>query len=311
MKYYLGIDLGGTNIAVGLVNERYELIRKISAPTPKGADCKTLSLAIRDVCVALLTQMNVPISQVECAGIGTPGQVNSETGMLGFACNLSLRNVPLGLDVSAALGVKTFLANDADAAAFGEAAAGAAKGTKSSVTITLGTGVGCGVVLGKTIVPGEGGHMVMVYNGLPCNCGRKGCIESYCSATALIRQTQEAMDKNPKSLMWDSAKEQGKVNGRVVFEAMKQGDAAAKEVFDTYVGYVACGVINIVDIIQPEMVCIGGGISGEGELLVAPIRKLVQKEQYPLADDVLSRVEACQLGNDAGIIGAALFGQYL
>lgn len=311
MKHFLGIDLGGTNIAVGLVTEEGKLLRKKSSPTPKQVDCKTLAYAIRDVAFALLDEAGFTPDQIECAGIGTPGQVDASIGKLGFACNLGLRNVPLGVDASEALGIKTYLANDADAAAFGEYIAGAAKGSKIAAAVTLGTGVGVGVIINNKILPGEGGHTVMIYNGIPCNCGRKGCIESYCSATALIRQTCEAMEQHPDSLMWQEAASPDKVNGRVAFNAMKKGDPAAKAVVDQYIDYVACAVINVIDIIQPETVCIGGGISGEGELLVGPVREKVQKEQYPLADGNVSRVEVCTLGNDAGIIGAALFGQYM
>lgn len=311
MGYYLGIDLGGTNIAVGLVDDDYKILKKKSAPTPKNVDCTTLALAIRDVSLALLAEAGVDKASVVCAGIGTPGQVNAETGYVVFACNLGLRDVPLGLEVSDALGIRTFLANDADAAAFGEGVAGAAKGSRISATITLGTGVGVGVIINNTILPGEGGHMVMVHNGIPCNCGRKGCIESYASVTALIRQTQEAMEANKSSLMWQEAGDLGHVSGRTIFQAMKKGDTAAKQVFETYVDYVSCAIINVIDIIQPDTVCIGGGVSGEGELLVAPIRERVQREQYPLATGATSRVEVCQLGNDAGIIGAALFGKFM
>ncbi|MEG0942271.1 MAG: ROK family protein [Angelakisella sp.] len=311
MKYYLGIDLGGTNIAVGVVDEQYRLLQKRSAPTPTGEDYNIIADAIKEVSLALLSEMNISTADVECAGIGTPGQVNPETGYVVFACNLHMRNAPLGIVVSEKLGIKTFLCNDADAAAFGEAEAGVAKGTRSSVTITLGTGVGCGVVLGTTIIPGEGGHMIIRYGGEPCNCGRVGCFESYASASALIRQTKAAMEQDKNSLMWKVAEASGKVNGRTVFDAMRQGDSTAKAVVEQYVDYVACGIINICNLFQPEMVCIGGGISGEGESLISLIRERVQKEQYPLPDGSASKVEVCRLGNDAGIIGAALFGKYM
>lgn len=310
MKYYLGIDLGGTNIAVGVVDEEYRLLRKKTVTTPSDS-CEVIADAIKDVSTALLSEMGIAITEVECAGIGTPGQVNAQTGYVVFACNLGMSNAPLGIVVSEKLGIKTFLCNDADAAAFGEAEAGAAKNCKSSVTITLGTGVGCGVVLGTTIIPGEGGHHIIRYGGEPCNCGRVGCFESYASATALIRQTKAAMEKDKDSLMWQLSAAAGKVNGRTVFQAAQQGDATAQQVIDRYVDYVACGIINICNIFQPEMVCIGGGISGEGESLISLIRSSVQKEQYPLPDGSASKVEVCRLGNDAGIIGAALFGKYM
>lgn len=310
MNYYLGIDLGGTNIAVGVVDESYHLLCKKSVPTPTGS-YDIIADTIRDTALTLLAEMDIPLSAVECAGIGTPGQVNAQTGYVVFACNLGMRNAPLGVAVSEKLGIKTFLCNDADAAAFGEAEAGVAKDCKSSVTITLGTGVGCGVVLGTTIIPGEGGHHIIRYGGEPCNCGRVGCFESYASASALIRQTKAAMEQDKTSLMWKISQEVGKVNGRTAFMAARQLDPAAKKVIDQYIDYVACGIINICNLFQPEMVCIGGGISGEGESLISLIRERVQREQYPLLDGSASKVEVCSLGNDAGIIGAALFGKYM
>ena len=235
--------------------------------------------------------------------------VYMDNGVIVFAGNLGLRNAPMAEELSKRLGMHTVVLNDADAAAYGEVVAGAARGAASAVTITLGTGVGCGVVLpGGVIRPGEGGHMVIVYDGEPCTCGRKGCFEAYASATALIRQTKIAMVKAPQSRLWEvCGGELENVAGKTLFDALALGDATAKEVFDAYVHYVACGITNIVNLVQPEMVCVGGGISGAGEILLAPLRKLVQADQFPMGDGRVTRIEVCQLGNDAGIIGAALF----
>ncbi|MEG2087613.1 MAG: ROK family protein [Angelakisella sp.] len=311
MNYYLGVDLGGTNIAVGLVDEQYNLLKKKSSPTPQNADSDTLAKAIKMTADLLLNEMNISLAQVVCLGVGTPGQVDTAKGEVVFACNLGLRNAPLGGALKKEFGIDSFLCNDADAAAFGESVAGAAKGSTSSVTVTLGTGVGCGVILNGKILPGEGGHITLVHNGHPCNCGRKGCFESYASATALIRQTREAMQNDKSSLMWQMVGVLEKVSGRTAFEAARKGDATAIKVVDGYIDYVSAGIISIINLIQPEVVCIGGGISGEGEILAGPVRKRVHAEQYPLMDQTFSRVEICRLGNDAGIIGAAVFGRYL
>lgn len=310
MSYNLGIDLGGTNIAVGLVDKDFTLLKKFSVPTPRGVGCEEMAKAIADASLKLLAEIGTSRALIRNVGIGTPGQVNARKGEVVFACNLGLRNAPLGPAVSKLLGAKAFILNDADAAAFGEAKAGAAKGSASSATITLGTGVGCGVILGNTIVPGEGGHIVMVKDGADCNCGRHGCFEAYASATALILQTRAAMERDKSSLMWQEAECLEKVTGRTVFDAMDKGDATAKAVFEQYLDYLACGVVNIANLFQPEVICIGGGISAQGERLVAPIRQRVKTEQYPLPDGRTSEVTLCGLGNDAGIIGAAVFGEY-
>lgn len=309
MKHYLGIDLGGTNIAVGVVDEEARLLRKMSAPTPKNVPCCQLAEAIADLCRRLMEDMALSAEEVAGVGLGSPGQIDMDNGVIVFAGNLGLRNAPIVEELSKRLGMHTVVLNDADAAAYGEVAAGAARGAASAVTITLGTGVGCGVVLpGGVIRPGEGGHMVIVYDGEPCTCGRKGCFEAYASATALIRQTKIAMVKAPQSRLWEiCGGELENVTGKTLFDALALGDATAKEVFDAYVHYVACGITNIVNLVQPEMVCVGGGISGAGEVLLAPLRKLVQADQFPMGDGRVTRIEVCQLGNDAGIIGAALF----
>ena len=198
----------------------------------------------------------------------------------------------------------------------GELYAGAGAGCKNLIAVTLGTGVGSGIVIdgklfrGANFTGGEIGHTVINVNGVPCNCGRNGCWESYASATALINQTKEAMEKNPESKMWNCAG--GKieaVNGRTAFDAMRMGDKAAKEVVDKYIYFVAVGVINIVNIFQPDVLCIGGGICNEGETLLAPIREYCEKERYSKYAKKQTVICKAKLGNDAGIIGAAMLGQ--
>ena len=311
MSYYLGIDLGGTNIAVGLVNEEEKLVATKSTPTPRMPSSEELCDAIEGVCRDCLAENNVEISDLNGIGIGTPGQVDDSNSTIIFICNLNLRDVNIGKALSQKMGVPVYVCNDADAAAFGEAKAGSAKGYNKSVTVTLGTGVGTGIIVGSEIIPSEGGHTVIVYNGEPCNCGRKGCYEVYASATALIRQTKEAMDKNPESKLWEVAKENnGVVNGKTIFDAMDRGDKVAEETFNTYINYVGCGLVDIGNALRPDIICLGGGICAQGERLTKPLTEYMEREQYPLPNGGYTKIVTCSLGNDAGIIGAALYSKY-
>ena len=177
-----------------------------------------------------------------------------------------------------------------------------------------GTGVGSGVIINSNIITGvnfaggEWGHMVIVKDGEPCGCGRHGCWEAYASATALIRQTIASMNKNPNSLMHAVAKKEGKVSGRTAFDAMRLGDKDAAEVCKQYIEYVACGVTNLINALQPEVLCIGGGICNEGETIMQPIREYVARERYSVHSSLQTKIVKAELGNDAGLIGAALLG---
>jgi glucokinase len=217
--------------------------------------------------------------------------------------------------------IPVFVENDANAAAWGEAIAGAAKGTSDSVMVTLGTGVGGGVIINGKLFTGsngagaELGHMVIVKDGAPCSCGRRGCWEAYSSATALIRMTNEKIAaceaEGRATIMADLVKEAGRTTGRTVFDAKHAGDAAAAEVFDEYISYLACGITNLINIFQPQILSIGGGISGQGQALIDVLLPYIKAEGYG-ADTVdpakTTKICIAQLGNDAGIIGAAVLG---
>jgi glucokinase len=209
-----------------------------------------------------------------------------------------------------------YLENDANAAALGEAVAGCGNGVPSFIAITLGTGVGSGIVLdgkvyrGSNFCGGEMGHTVICVDGIPCNCGRKGCWEKYASATALVSQAVEAMQGNKGSLLWQTCDgDLNKVDGRSIFEAYDMGDAVAKAVVDKYLYYVSVGLSNVINALQPDTVCIGGGISGQGEKILKPIRDMVKAERYSVYADKQTSIVPAELGNDAGIIGAALLGE--
>lgn len=308
--YNIGIDLGGTNIAVGVVNEKYEIVGKGKLKTAKTSDASKIVADMADAVNLALKDAGITIKEVNQVGIAAPGTVVPSIGVVAYANNLPFNNTPVCPLLEEALGVPCLIENDANAAAYGELLAGAGKGAKNFVMITLGTGVGGGVIIDGKIYGGfnyagaELGHMSIVMNGAPCTCGNKGCYEAYASATALIQQTKEAMDQNPDSLMWEISKEKG-VNGVTAFDAMRAGDKAGTKVVETYIDYIAAGLINLVNIFQPEFVAIGGGVCNEGETLLAPLREKVSKGDYNKNLPQKAKLCVAALGNDAGIIGAA------
>ena len=313
--YRIGVDLGGTNIAVGLVNEEHQIVKKVSAPTGAEREADAIAADIASLCGRVCHEAGITLSEVVCVGIATPGIANEETGAVEYSCNLPFLNYPLAERVGKALNFDNVrIANDANAAALGEAVAGAAKGTKDSMMITLGTGVGGGIILNGKIYAGfnfagaELGHVVIEQDGAPCGCGRRGCWEAYSSATALIRMTKEKIEECRKEGRETLMAKAARISGRTACDAMRQGDAAAKEVYDTYVKYLACGLTNMVNIFRPQVISLGGGVSGEGQSLIDALLPLISKEQYggPLAKDTQLRI--AELGNDAGIIGAAMLG---
>lgn len=214
------------------------------------------------------------------------------------------------------MGRPVYVENDANAACIGEILAGGAKGCKNVVAVTIGTGVGAGVVINGRLLrghnnsSGELGHVGMVYNGRQCNCGRKGCIEAYCSARALTELTLEAMEKNPGSLMWEISQKDGKTNARTAFKAMKEGDAAAAALVWQYIEYLGYAVTSYINIFQPEIMLIGGGVSNEGEGLIGTLREYAAAHSYDKNPLKRTKIMAATLGNDAGIIGAALLGNF-
>ena len=313
--YRIGVDLGGTNIAVGLVDEEKKLVKKKSVPTGAERPAEQIVDDIAAVCRALCTEAGVPLSEIVSVGLATPGIANHDTGVVEYANNLPFRKLPLADMLRERLGVERVkIENDANAAAWGEAVAGAAQGTRNSIMITLGTGVGGGIIIdnkvysGFNYAGGELGHIVIRVDGAPCSCGRHGCWEAYSSATALIRMTREKIEEceaeGRKTLMSKAEK----ISGRTACDAMRQGDAAAKEVYDLYIHYLASGLATIINIFQPEVISLGGGISNEGQSLIDSLLPIVRKEQYGGGVVPMTDIRIARLGNDAGIIGAAMLG---
>lgn len=311
--YRIGVDLGGTNIAVGLVNENMEIVVKKSLPTGADRSAEAIVADIAKLCRAVCEEKKIDLSEIESIGIASPGIADNEKGEVVYANNLPFLHLPIAKMLRELLGVENIrLANDANAAAWGEAVAGAAKGSKNSIMITLGTGVGGGIVLNDEIycgfncAGGELGHIVIEVDGVPCSCGRRGCWEAYSSATALIRMTQEKIDEcratGRKTIMAD----QPKISGRTACDAMRAGDEAGKEVYDKYVKYLASGLATIINIFQPEVISLGGGVSNEGQSLIDSLLPLVRGEQYGGGLVPLTELRIAKLKNDAGIIGAAM-----
>lgn len=316
MKYYIGIDLGGTNIAAGLVNEEFEIVASVSCPTALPRPAAEVEADMAALCRKLVEEKGLTMADIGWVGIGTPGSVDPTTGFVGFNANFGYHNWYLGKDMEALLGCPVYVENDANAAAYGEYAAGALKGAASAIAITLGTGVGAGIILdgklysGSNHSGGELGHMVIVKGGRPCMCGRCGCWEKYASARALAEDTKEAMRQNPDNMMWGLVDgDLDKVGAKTAFDAMHAGDELAKAVVENYLEYVACGLTNLINIFQPEVVCIGGGVSKQGDTLLAPIQAYVDAEDYSRNNANRTRIVCAELFNDAGIVGAAMLGK--
>lgn len=310
--YRLGIDLGGTNIVAGVIDGDYQIIatakRKTNCPRPAEEIIDDMAA----VALEAIEKASLKAADIEAAGVGAPGSIDAKNGIVVYANNLGFYDVKMAEMLKSRTGIDFFVENDANAAAYGEFVAGAGKGTSDFVMITLGTGVGGGIIIDGKIhsgfnnAGGELGHTVIQMNGEMCTCGRQGCWEAYASATALIRQTKQAMIKYNDSVMWDICEgDINKVNGITAFDAMRKGDIAGKQVVDQYIYYIAVGLTNNINIFQPEMVCIGGGISKEGETLINPINEYLKGENYARYIDKKVVVKPALLGNDAGIIGAA------
>lgn len=316
MAYYIGVDVGGTNIACGVVDENGKILARAkvktrgggASPAPYHAVLESIKIAVREAC----ENAGISTDKAASIGIGCPGLCNCDSGVVECSGNLGFVNVPLKADIEEEFGLPVYLENDANAAAFGEFTAGAAKGAKSAVVITLGTGVGAGIIIdgkiyrGANFAGGEIGHTVIVVDGEPCNCGRRGCFEAYSSATGLVRMTTEAMEQNPSSLIPQIIEEDGKISGRTAFKAMRRGDAVGKAVTERYIKYLSCGVANVINTFQPDILCIGGGVCNEGEALINPLKAAVAEQIFSKNSAKNTEIVICSLGNEAGIIGAAM-----
>lgn len=304
---YLGVDLGGTNIKAALVDAEGNILNESSVPTNLPRQAEAVCDDIADLCTALADGV-----RVHGIGVGCPGTVDG--GVVRYSNNLNWHDFAMADYLQGKTGLPVRLANDANAAALGEALAGCAQGAESAVIVTLGTGVGGGVVLNGKLLTGytgaasEPGHTVIcdTPNAPLCTCGRRGCFEAYASATALIRMTRQAMDAHPESALHTVAAN-GTVNGRTAFDAAELGDAAAKQVVNDYIHYLAVGIANLINMFFPQVIGLSGGVANQGENLLRPLRAAVQPmifgDAYAKKHTTLT---TCTLGYRAGVIGAAL-----
>lgn len=313
MNYFVGIDLGGTNIKAGVVNEQGEIISKSRIKTNAERDQLEIIRDMGLLAVQVIKDAGIKTEDVQAIGIGSPGTPNNKTGVLIYANNLPFSLAPMRAEIRKVIDLPVFIDNDANVAALAESVAGGAKGTANSVAITLGTGVGGGVIINKRIYSGfnnagcEIGHIVIKSGGEPCTCGRKGCFESYASATAIIRETERAAKAHPESVLNTLiAENDGKADGRTAFEGMRRGDAAAAAVVDDYIEMVAEGLANVINGYMPEVVVIGGGVCGEGDALLVPVRERAIARSYLGQGVAKPKIQLAQMGNDAGIVGAAM-----
>lgn len=314
---YVGVDIGGTNLKAGLVDENGVLLATQKMKVASIADDDGLAWTVASLVQELAHTVNISVSDVASVGVGIPGTVEIRSGSINYTCNLPLRNVPLRKLFHRYLSIPLYIENDANCAALAEFLVGAGRDSKRFVTITLGTGVGAGIVHNGKIyhgangMAGEVGHMVIQRGGLPCPCGRHGCWEQYASATALKRMTAAALAAHPHSILAQVvAENEGRVSGQSAFIAARRGDPVGQQVCDEYVDYLACGVVNVVNIFQPDTLAIGGGVSNEAEeQLLLPVQQRMARESIPCGRDRRTRIVKAELGNRAGIIGAALLGK--
>ena len=314
---FIGIDVGGTKIACGVTDGEGRILSRVATDTLPRRPFSDVVRDMADAALQALVQSGRALHEVGAVGVGIPGVAENENGTVIFCTNLGWENVPLRRELNRYIDKPVFIDNDATLAGLAESVAGVSRGAASSVFITLGTGVGGGIIIkgrpwaGAHGAASELGHMTLCIDGVPCSCGKKGCLERYCSATALIRMGREAVEAQPDSLILRLAGGQAEaIIGKHVVDAARQGDPAACAVFDRYTDYLALAVNNVVTFLDPEVIVLGGGVSQAGAFLVDAVR---EKVPGLLLFKALSfgRLELAVLGNEAGIIGAAMLGRLM
>lgn len=310
---YFGVDIGGTGIKVGAVSTDGKLLYMDSAPTQASLGYEVLASDIAGLINKIMADKGISLDEVGGIGLGCPGSIDDRKGVVIYSNNINLTNAPLCDEVKKHIDKPVYIGNDANCAALGEFFALNDDSVEDMVAITLGTGVGGGIIINKKIftgsngVAGELGHTTLIMDGEQCTCGRKGCWEAYASVTGLNRDAVRAAENAPDSLLAkEIAANDGKSNGKILFGCAKEGDETALAVLDRYAKYVAEGIIDLINIFQPEYVVIGGGVSAQGDYLLDPIKKYVAAGTYGGDLVKTAEIRMAKLGNDAGIIGAAL-----
>ncbi len=307
--YTIGIDLGGTNIAAGVVDENGKIIAQASRRTDAHRPYQDVICDMAGTATDAAKKAGIPMSDITSIGVGVPGFFDRETGVVVFCTNLGWKDVPLRAEMQKHINLPVYSDNDATVAGFAEAVAGVSRGTSSSIFLTLGTGLGGGIVIdgkpwsGAHGVGSELGHIMYQYNGIECTCGQYGCWERYASATALIRMARERAAHYPDSPI--AKMDPDKISAKAVIDAARQGDPLAVDAYDEYTTHLANGIITIVSFFDPEVVVLGGGVSAAGDFLLEPVRRKVEAGKFFKVLPA-SRVVIAELKNDAGIIGAAM-----
>lgn len=306
----IGIDIGGMSIKGAAVDSNGQIYDRFSIPFIKGEPGEKTIRKLAEVVKDYIAEQKLE-GKIVGIGIGSPGTIDVVNGVVNYANNLGWNNLPVAKIMQETLHYPVRLTNDANAAALGEAKFGAGKSNDTVIVLTLGTGVGGGVIInGKLFEGNEGkggelGHVVVQVDGELCSCGRKGCFEAYSSATALIRETKKAMLKNRRSLMWEIVPDIDEVGGRVVFEAAARGDKSANKVLNNYVKYLGEGILNYCNIFRPNVIVLSGGIANAGDALFNPLNAYIKERDYGYKRTPAVKVVPAELGYDSGKIGAA------
>ena len=309
MKYRLGIDLGGTNIVSGVVDENYNIIAKVRIKTKSPRPSEEIVADMIESAKQAVSKAGLNFADIDCIGVGCPGSIDPKEGVVIYSNNLDFNDVPVTRMIEEKLSKRVFIENDANAAAYGEFIAGAGKGSENFVMITLGTGVGGGIIIDGKLFEGnlgagaEIGHSVIVHGGEKCACGRRGCFEQYASASAIIRETKNAMLAHKDSLLWRVGSTDN-VTGKTAFD-FKDTDPYAKDVVDRYIEMLACGLVNFANVFRPEAIILGGGVCAQGEALLAPLREKFNSELFGGDVGPGVKITVAERGNDAGCLGAA------
>ncbi|WP_250277653.1 ROK family protein [[Clostridium] colinum] len=309
--YYIGIDLGGTTIKGGILTEDGKIIRTISKPTlPQREDSEIVkSMAL--VALELIKEEGLNIKDIHNIGIGAPGLIDSKNKVIVASSNINFNNTNIEKYMKNHINLPIYLENDANCATIAEFLCGSMKGYKNAIMLTIGTGVGGGIILDSKIVKGsylgegELGHTIIDYTGGEyCGCGQKGCLETFCSANAIIKYAKHLLKDEKESKILHFAESFDDINAKNIFDAYDFGDDIAIKVIERFNTYLAIGIVNFINIFKPDVIAIGGGASARGEKLTKPIEKIAQKMIY--GNGFETKIVPATLGNDAGIIGAGM-----
>ncbi len=307
----IGVDLGGTKIAAGICDETGRMLRARSVPTGAGRPREQILADMAALCRGLVEGEELAWADITAVGVASPGSIDAARGVVLLASNLAWQDVPLADELAALLGAPVSVDNDANVAALGEVAAGSMAGYRHGILLTLGTGVGGGVIIDGRIFSGahgcggELGHITLVWRGEMCACGNRGCLEQYASATALIREGRRAAQAHPDGAILRAAGSLDAITAKTVIDCARDGDADALRIFDDFIDALAMGIVSLVNVFEPEAIAIGGGLSAAGDFLLQPLRRRVG-ERMVGPEGYRPDIVLATLGNDAGIVGAAM-----